>query len=302
MGLRWSLIKWDIPAAEDHNLFLVFVVVWNCCPCSLNWTWICGCSWKRFGTLWKWLSCELDLNLFWTSLELIFLFGPSVAARPFVLLCFLGACHVVARPVGSSHCGSLGNACGFLVLFPEDGDDDAPNRPQYTAFEKIYKKLWNTNLLGGTDFLYESTRPRSDTPRPLCISFQGKRTMQRAPSLPTLLQEVMCLTWQQFVEALEKDCCQTRLGLLEISFHSLLEMPRAQLPRYGWSPRKFWSGTSEKLLGLRKLKKPTFQRWTQTGKHRFKLLVSTCLWVFGILVLDDPNFGGLRFPWTPAVT
>ena len=25
----------------------------------------------------------------------------------------------------------------------------------------------------------------------------------------------------------------------------------------------------------------------------------TCLWVFGILVLDDPNFGGLRFPWTP---
>ena len=224
---------------------------------------------KQFGTLWKWLSCELDLNLFWTSLELIFLFGPSVAARPFVLLCFLGACHVVTRPVGGSHCGSLGSACGFLVLFQEDGEyDDAPNRPQCSAFEKIYKKLWNTNLLGGTDFLYESTRPRSDTPRPLCISFQGKRPLQRVASLPTLLQEVMCLTWQQFVEALEKDCCQTRLGLLEISFHSLLEMPRAQLPRYGWSPRKFWSETSEKLLGLRKLKKPTFQRWTQTCRNQ----------------------------------
>ena len=68
MGLRWSLIKWNIPAAEDHNLFLVFVVVWNCCPCSLNWTWICGRFWKQFsnsfGTLWKWLSCGLDLNCF----------------------------------------------------------------------------------------------------------------------------------------------------------------------------------------------------------------------------------------------
>ena len=27
----------------------------------------------------------------------------------------------------------------------------------------------------------------------------------------------------------------------------------------------------------------------------------SCLWVFGILVLDDPNFGGLRFPWTVPV-
>ena len=237
--------------------------------------------------LWTWLE------LVWTSLELIFLFGPSVASRSFVLRCFLGACHVVARPVGGSHCGSLGSACGFLVLFQEDGEyDDAPNRPQYTAFEKIYKKLWNTNLLGGTDFLYESTRPRSDTPRPLCISFQGKRPLQRVASLPTLLQEVMCLTWQQFVEALEKDCCQTRLGLLEISFHSLLEMPRAQLPRYGWSPRKFWSETSEKLLGLRKLKKPTFQRWTQTCRNqRVWNEVFMFVFFFGILVLDDPNFG-----------
>ena len=89
MGLRWSLIKWDIPAAEDHNLFLVFVVVWNCCPCSLNWTWICGCSWKQlsnslelsgngclvnltwtcFGLPWNWFSClgqvlQLDLSSF----------------------------------------------------------------------------------------------------------------------------------------------------------------------------------------------------------------------------------------------
>ena len=56
--------------------------------------------------------------------------------------------------------------------------------------------------------------------------------------------------------------------------------------------------TSERLLGLRKLKKPTFQRWTQTEKHCFKLFGFDMFWVFGILVLDDPNFGGLRFPWT----
>ena len=59
-----------------------------------------------------------------------------------------------------------------------------------------------------------------------------------------------------FVEALEKECCRTNLGLLERVFHSLLEMPRARLPRYGWSPMKFRSETSEKLLGLRKLQKP----------------------------------------------
>ena len=171
---------------------------WKCCPCSLNSTWklvdVLGNSCQTFATLWKWLSCELDLNCCGLPWNWVSLFGPSVAARPFVLSCFLGACHVGTRPVGGSHCGSLGHACGFLVLFQEDGDDDASSKPQYTAFEKIYKKLWNTNLLGGPDFLYESTRPRSDTPRPLCISFQGKRTMQRATSLPTLLQEVMCLT------------------------------------------------------------------------------------------------------------
>ena len=155
---------------------------------------VLGNSCQTVATLWKWLSCELDLNCCGLPWNWVSLFGPSVAARPFVLLCFPGACHVVTRPVGGSHCGSLGNACGFLVLFQENGDDDASSRPQYSAFEKIYKKLWNTNLLGGTDFLYEPTRPRSDTPRPLCISFQGKRTLQRVASLPTLLQEVMCLT------------------------------------------------------------------------------------------------------------
>ena len=66
MGLRWSLIKWDIPAAEDHNLFLVFVVVWNCCPCRLNWTWICGRSWKQLSNFCN----SLEMVVLWTWLEL----------------------------------------------------------------------------------------------------------------------------------------------------------------------------------------------------------------------------------------
>ena len=39
---------------------------WKCCPCSLNSTWklvdVLGNSCQTFATLWKWLSCELDLN------------------------------------------------------------------------------------------------------------------------------------------------------------------------------------------------------------------------------------------------
>ena len=150
---------------------------------------------KQFGTLWKWLSCELDLNCVWTSLELIFLFGPSVAARPFVLLCFLGACHVVTRPVGGSHCGSLGSACGFLVLFQEDGDMMMHQTGHSTQPLKRSTRNSGTQTSWEEQIFYmNSTRPRSDTPRPLCIPFQGKRPMQRATSLPTLLQEVMCLT------------------------------------------------------------------------------------------------------------
>ena len=88
-----------------------------------------------------------------------------------------------------------------------------------------------------------------------------------------------------FVEALEKECCRTRLGLLEMSFHSLLKCQELSYQDTVDHLGSLEVKTSERLLGLRKLKKPTFQRWTRTEKHCFKLFG------FDMLGVWDLSFG-----------
>ena len=293
MGLRWQHVTWDIPAAEDHNLFLVFVV-WNCCPCSLNWTWICGCSGKQLSN-----SLELSgngclVNLTWTCVDFL---GTD-------FLVWAKCCSSTFRPSVFSWCVPCGySTCWWYSLWFSWEclwlSGTISGRwwwwcTKQATVHSLWKDLQETlehKPLGRNRFSIWIHKAEEWYTKTTVHIFPRKEAVAKSCTFARFASKGDVSHLTAFVEALEKDCCQTRLGLLEISFHSLLEMPRAQLPRYGWSPRKFWSETSEKLLGLRKLKKPTFQRWTQTGKHRFKLLVSTCLWVFGILVLDDPNFG-----------